>query len=288
MYDPIPENSVIVFGGSGMEVSKYIEAVYNDIWVFNLDSGRWNKTVCRGVEVKPLFEHRCVRVGHLMIVIGGITATNAKSTKSVDLQPNHDVYVLNLKTLYWSTIDITTNRGKTPKLNLHGHSLIADPYDEGIVYLFGGKDTVDGKRTSLETVAGARKMMKRSSQETHAWQIDLGSLEMSPIMARNLLQKPDMNIWLSRMHKKVTLFREIPPKRKPETREEPLFVLFGGARIEHFGYCDPELIEVVRVYNYAYQDMISQAGSSKQPKEADDEMTISTRHRHPRSRELLV
>jgi len=47
-----------MFGGSGMEVSKYIEAVYNDVWVYSLDSGRWNKTKCRGVEPKPLFDHK--------------------------------------------------------------------------------------------------------------------------------------------------------------------------------------------------------------------------------------
>ncbi len=278
-YDPIPENSVIVFGGSGMEVSKYIEAVYNDIWVFNLDSGRWNKTKCRGVEVKPLFEHRCVRVGHLMIVIGGITATNAKSTKTVDLQPNHDVYVLNMKTLFWSTIEISTNRGKSPKLNLHGHSLVSDPYDEGIVYLFGGKDTIDGKRASLETIAGARKIMKRSSQETHAWQIDLGAGIMSPIPTRNLPPETRYeHISVSCGQEGSFVVRDPPPKRKPETREEPLFVLFGGARVDQFGYCDPELVQLVRVYNYAYQDMMSQAGSSKQGKEADDDITISTRH----------
>ena len=82
-----------------MEVSKYIEAVYNDVWVFNFDSGRWNKTKCRGVEPKPLFDHRVVRVGHLMLVIG-ITATNARSAKGEQaMEPNYDVYVLNFKTL---------------------------------------------------------------------------------------------------------------------------------------------------------------------------------------------
>ncbi len=60
-YEPIPENSLVLFGGSGMEVSKYIEAVYNDVWVYNLDSGRWNRTKCRGVEPKPLFDHTAVR-----------------------------------------------------------------------------------------------------------------------------------------------------------------------------------------------------------------------------------
>ena len=278
-YDPIPENSVIVFGGSGMEVSKYIEAVYNDIWVFDLNSGRWNKTICRGVEVKPLFDHRCIRVGHMMLVIGGITATNAKSNKPADLQPNHDVYMLNLKTLYWSTIEISTSRGKTPKLNLHGHSLISDPYDEGIVYLFGGKDTIDGKRASLETVAGARKLLKRSSHETHAWQIDLGAGVMNPIPARNLPPETRYeHIAVSCGQEGVFIPRDPPPKRKPETREEPLFMLFGGARVDQFGYCDPELVQLVRVYSYAYQDMMSQAGSSKQGKEEPDDMTISTRH----------
>jgi hypothetical protein len=282
-YDPIPENSVVVFGGSGMEVSKYIEAVYNDVWVFSLDSGRWDKVRCRGVEVKPLFDHRVIRVGHLMVVTGGITATNAKSSKPADLQPNHDVYVLNLKTLSWSTMDVSTANGKPAKLNLHGHSMISDPYDEGIVYLFGGKDTVDGKRASLESVAGAKNLLKRNPHDTHAWQLDLGAGVMSPIPARNLPPETRYeHVAVSCGQEGSFLARPPAPRRKPGTREEPLFLIFGGARVEHFGYCDPDIIQVVRVYSYAFQDMMSQASGSKAPgnkvEDIADDMTISTRH----------
>ena len=277
-YEPIPENSVVVFGGSGMEVSKYIEAVYNDIWVFNLDSGRWTKTRCRGTEPKPLFDHRVVRVGHLMVVVGGITATNARSAKGEQaMEPNHDVYVLNLKTCSWSTMLIKTNKGKPAKLNLHGHSLITDPYNEGILYLFGGKDTIDGKKAALESVAGARRLMKRSN-DTHAWEINLKTGVMQPIPTKNLPPETRYeHIAVSGGQEGTFLPRAPPPKRKPETREEPLLYMFGGARIESFGFCDPVMIALVRTFSYTFPDLMSQTGSTKKD-EIPDDASISTRH----------
>lgn len=278
-YEPVPENSVVVFGGSGMEVSKYIEAVYNDLWVFSLDNGRWNKTKCRGIEPKPLFDHRVVRVGHLMLVIGGITATNARSAKGEQaMEPNHDVYLLNLKTLVWSTLEIKTHKGKAAKLNLHGHSLVTDPYNEGILYLFGGKDTIDGKKAALESIAGAKRLM-RVTHDTHAWEINLKTAVMNPIPTKNLPPETRYeHIAVSGGQEGSFITRDPPPKRKPESREEPLMYLFGGARVESFGFCDPVMLALVRTFTYTYPDLMSQAGGSTKKDEIPDDASISTRH----------
>jgi hypothetical protein len=296
VYDPIPENSVIVFGGSGMEVSKYIEAVYNDIWVYNLDSGRWNKTKCRGIEPKPLFEHRSVRVGHMMLVIGGITATNAKSTTiGNELSENHEVMILNLKTLVWSYVDIVTSTGKHSKLNLHGHSLVCDPHEPGIVYLFGGKDTVDGKQSSMETINGAKKWLKRGN-DCHSWVIDVTAGTMSPMSTKtsapinryeHLTQSGHANEGtLGHME------RQPPPKRKAGIREEPLMYIFGGAHSEIQGICQPTMYALTRTFTYTNPELISIGAGSKAPSQVqgnqggsigggdnqDDNNTISTVH----------
>ena len=93
------------------------------------------------------------------------------------MEPNYDVYVLNFKTLVWSTIEIKTHLGKSAKL-VHGHSLVTT-YDEGIIYLFGGKDVVDGKKAVLESVVAAKRLMRRKTVLTLGNQ--LKTAIMSPI-----------------------------------------------------------------------------------------------------------
>lgn len=286
-YLPIPENSLVVFGGSGMEVSKYIEAVYNDLWVYNLDSGRWNKTRTRGVEPKSLFDHRVVRAGHLMLVVGGITGTNSKAAGG-DLAENQDAYILNMKTLVWSQVEILTHHGKPAKLNLHGFSLVTDPYEEGIAYLFGGKTTVDGKRAALETVAGARKLLK-ATDEGHAWVLNLSAGTMSPLHTDNAPPENRYEHLTQREGFEGHLVERPPaPKRKAGSRSEPIFHIFGGSRTEIQGYCDPVMHSLVRVFTYTNPELMSiGGGGSKAPQgtgashandDYDDGATISTHH----------
>ena len=264
VFEPIPENSLIVYGGSGMEVSKYIEAVYNDLWVYNIDSGRWNKTKTRGIEPRPLFDHRALRVGHIMLVVGGITATNAKAaTTGHELSENHEVMMLNLKTLIWSHIDIITHDDKPAKLNLHGHTLVMDPFEEGLVYLFGGKDTVDGKLASLETIQGAKKYFKKTAHDCHAWVIDIQSGVMTPMPTIN--SAPDNRYeHLTQLcsSEGVVVERPPPPKRKAGVRVEPLFYVFGGAKSELQGLCDPIMYSFVRTYTYTNPELMSIGGGA--------------------------
>ena len=53
--------------------------------------------------------------------------------------------------------------------------------------------------------------------------------------------------------------------------------IFGGARIETFGFCDPEILALVRTYTYSYADLVSQAGNSTKKEEILDDVSISTR-----------
>ncbi len=225
-----------------------------------------------------------VRVGHHMLVIGGITATNAKAPKGEDgllLGESQDVYVLNMKTLVWSQLELLTPSGKAAKLNLHGHSLVSDPYEKGMLYLFGGKDTIDGKRAAMETVVGAKKYQRRG-QESHGWVINISEGTVASIPTKNTA--PDNryeHIGVSGNIEGVFLERALPPKRKPDVRLEPLMYIFGGSKVLEQGYCDPIMHQLVRVYTYTNPDLISVptgVGGSVADVDMNDDHSISTRH----------
>ena len=286
-FEPIPENSMIVYGGSGMEVSKYIEAVYNDVWVYSLDTLRWTKVITRGADARPVFDHQAIRVGHLMFIIGGITATNARNkdgSTALPLEQNQEVMVLNMKTLMWHNLLILQPSGRSCKLNLHGHTLVTDPYEEGIWYLYGGKDAVEGRVAAVESQASAKKFLKKSANECHAWMIDIKACIMKPIIANNM---PPENryehVMVSSGEEGRFLVRPPQPKRKAETRDEVLFYLFGGARMDMYGYCDPIVYQLVRSYVYTNPDLASVASMNSKSKTKDmsiieDDHTISTHH----------
>lgn len=58
LNNAIPGNSLLVFGGSGIELSKYTEQLYNDLWLFSLGTKQWSRHETRGVEPRPMFDHR--------------------------------------------------------------------------------------------------------------------------------------------------------------------------------------------------------------------------------------
>lgn len=268
---PIPENSVVVFGGSGMEVSKYIEAVYNDLWVYNVDVGRWVKHRTRGGEPKPLFDHRAERVGELLVIVGGITSTNAKPFISDELPvENNDVFILNLQTATWSVLEIFSPHRKPSRLNLHGFSLTVDPFspNSGILFLFGGKDTVDGKRAAHETAAGAKRLLKKAKGTNFTLQIDLHKCLVTQVEYKG--SAPDrryQHIGIALNDDELTKRPKLVPRmtvtgvKLPPPVEEPVLMIFGGARVEQGGYCDNVLYQLVRTRAYIDTE-VEDAGES--------------------------
>ena len=265
-YPPVPGNSLVVFGGSGMEVSKYIEAVYSDVWVYNIDLDRWAKQRTRGADPKPLFEHRSERVGDIMVVVGGITSTNAKPFSSGEpVEENTDVMLFNLRTLTWSFLALQQgplSSGLPPKsarLQVHGHSLCLDPCDpsSGVLFVFGGKDTIDGRHAAQESVAGAKRLLKRAPA-SNAFTLDVKAGVLTPVDTGSLAP-PEQRY----EHVGISLTdpsaparsRDRPAPKKnyrgelvlPPPFEEPLLLIFGGSRTDHGGYCDNTVHELVRV-----------------------------------------
>lgn len=79
---PLPGNSLVIFGGAGIELSKYTEQVYNDLWVYSFDTNMWCKHETRGIEPHATCQHRVAVAGDNMMIIGGILGTSATSAIS--------------------------------------------------------------------------------------------------------------------------------------------------------------------------------------------------------------
>ena len=268
---PIPENSVVVFGGSGMEVSKYIEAVYNDLWVYNVDVGRWSKQRTRGAEPKPLFDHRAERVGEILVIVGGITSTNAKPFVS-DEPPveNNDVIILNLQTATWSVLEFFAPHRKPSRLNLHGFSLAVDPFspNSGILFLFGGKDTIDGKRAAHESAAGAKRLLKKAKGTNFTLQIDLHKCLVTQVDYKGSApERRYQHVGVALHDDELTKRPKLMPRmtvagvKLPPPVEEPVMMIFGGAKVEQGGYCDNVLYQLVRTRAYIDTE-VEDAGES--------------------------
>lgn len=201
----IPPRSLILFGGSGIESSKYTEVLFNDLWVYNIDKRHWSRHYPTGTTPKPMFDHRAELVGENLIIVGGLTiAPKLQSQQQKVSSSRHmtDVAILNTTTLSWTYLDLYDQRGRTAKFRLHGFSMCPelpshgkDPRDVSSLIIFGGKDTsYDGSRappadsTSGSSQAGmlssyassasvsslaSNKKKRRTAAPTHVWRLDL-------------------------------------------------------------------------------------------------------------------
>lgn len=158
--EAVPENSLVVFGGAGIELSKYTEQLYNDVWLYSFDSNLWTRYESRGIEPPPIAEHKVVKLGDLMIVVGGISAVKSNvasaSTSLLD-NINSDVFIFNLLTSTWSSVQMFDHMGRITRLNMHGFTLVPDtsiqidggsnqnPLDSQRLIIYGGNQIVDSK-----------------------------------------------------------------------------------------------------------------------------------------------
>ncbi|CAM9188719.1 unnamed protein product [Phaeothamnion confervicola] len=111
---------LLLFGGStGLHYS-------NDLYEYNVRSGKWRKLATTGRKPSPRYKHQAVVVGDCMYVIGGGCFKPEQSTI--------DLYCLDLKTLVWA--ETTEMHGDIPKARV-AHSCSYDPVG-GDIYLWGG------------------------------------------------------------------------------------------------------------------------------------------------------
>ena len=110
---PIPNNSVLIFGGCGIEPIKKSEQVYNDIWAFDCDTRSWIQIHSKGPAPGPLSGHKSEVIGDTLVVIGGVPGTSSTSQAKSDqsLSFSSGVMTLNIRTLTWTCLDVRDSVG---------------------------------------------------------------------------------------------------------------------------------------------------------------------------------
>lgn len=145
----IPSNSLLVFGGVGIELSKYTEQLYNELWAFSFDSNTWIRQESRGVEPRPMYDHKMEWVDDSnLLVLGGITAPSKVPAAAFHTSPYSDVMLFNIRTVTWSYLKIYDMHGRPERFNFHGFAIAADRTSDehsGKFYIFGGRQVVDSK-----------------------------------------------------------------------------------------------------------------------------------------------
>lgn len=207
---PPLENCLVVYGGAGIELSKYTEQLYSDVWVFSFDRNIWIRYDTKGVDPVPTTDHRVYKLEDSMVVMGGIRDTTPKvGGNAKDTQNTSDIQILNLMTMTWSNLPIynSSNRDKSLKLNLHGFAAFPDqvfppsptvfnpnphrrgqtppPLDPGArnsqLILFGGNQVLD---TKAAIHSKGMKALKDKSSQDATFFLNIDECSICPILLR--------------------------------------------------------------------------------------------------------
>lgn len=113
-----PNNSILIYGGCGIEPSKKSEQVFNDLWAYVCETNTWSALSTRGAIPRPQSGHKSEMIGEVLVIVGGIAATPFSLSKN-DLnltaslsKMTSDVMTLNVRTLTWSYLDTRDPMGK--------------------------------------------------------------------------------------------------------------------------------------------------------------------------------
>jgi N-acetylneuraminic acid mutarotase len=113
-----PNNSIIIYGGCGIEPSKKSEQVFNDLWAYVCETNTWSALSTRGAIPRPQSGHKSELIGDILVIVGGVAATPFSLSKN-DLnltsslsKMTSDVMTLNVRTLTWSYLDTRDPMGK--------------------------------------------------------------------------------------------------------------------------------------------------------------------------------
>lgn len=131
----IPNNSLLIYGGCGIEPSKKSEQVYNDLWAFIYETKSWVQMYSRGAVPRPQSGHKSELVGEILIIVGGIAATPFTLSKSDQVLSaslstiTSDVMTLNIRTLTWTYLDIKDALGTL-------HICVRTPHFDSLFFVF--------------------------------------------------------------------------------------------------------------------------------------------------------
>jgi hypothetical protein len=184
----IPRNSLLVFGGAGVESSKYTEIYFNDLWSFSFDDHHWMRLTTNGIEPRPVFDHKAEFIDiDTLLVVGGMT-TSASPIRALErigtaVPIVSSVMTLQLSTLTWRHIECYDILGRPAPLTIYGHSLVHEPpfatqYEEAhekedhILFIFGGREVVETKNImNRKTPAAVKRTML--TPRFPAWRLDI-------------------------------------------------------------------------------------------------------------------
>lgn len=277
ILDEIPTNTLVVFGGSGIELSKYTEQIYNDLWLFSMDTMCWTRLVPKGgVEPKPLFDHSMERVGDSLVIIGGISgAVKTTVHASQDTATNTDVMIFNMRTSIWSFVKLWEPSGQPARFSLHGFSTALDvtntDHPQSII-VFGGRDIVTKTAASISRTTPVPCSTGRnfSKSNTNTFIIDLTDSSITPVKSATMLPSDryghmgmaaaSVDVLCNQykpsafptkpLKRQMTLRKKSPLTQTPH-RIEAMKYVFGGANMERGGFTDPVLYALMRIRSAA-------------------------------------
>ena len=248
--------------GNGFETAKYVETLYNDIWIYSLEHNRWQLLFPRGEIPRAMYEHKAELIGDQMIVVGGILGQPKATLTSIDHSAADTVLILNIMTLTWSYIKITDPYGQSISLNLHGHSLTRG--ENGALYIFGGREAADVKDANIEYQPKSRHGHKNYYYElnitTQQLSILKPNIENRIIPENRCSHLAFSNVSIDRILKeqedyflnyKGKSYHQllISSDESVSGEAENLFYIFGGIRITNTGgFCDPNLFLIYRLH----------------------------------------
>ena len=163
----IVPNSILLYGGAGIELSKYTEQIYNDLWVYSINQNVWNRVASRGgPDPKPVFDHKMEVINDDVVIIGGICGVVKGVYTNKEMVNNTDVMVYNLKTFMWSYLSLFDDSGNIVRFNLHGFSVARDvsyPENSKQLLIFGGKEIVS-KESAVNSLNPQISTVKRNNR----------------------------------------------------------------------------------------------------------------------------
>lgn len=200
-----------------------------------------------------------------MVVLGGITGT--PKSLGQDYANMTDAMLLNLKTLSWSYIKLWDRNGRTARFNYHGFTMAADiPNNPTTMLIFGGKEVVDNKAAStskhhppasnvyaayntftLNISDGTLTPMKLRDDSSALMDNRFGHLGVHAMSVEGIHHHFDLLARPKKQEKKKNQPRVFDPLMLLPVKVEPLLYVFGGSNIDHGGFCDPILYELVKI-----------------------------------------
>jgi hypothetical protein len=277
------EKVFLIFGGAGVESSKYTEVLYSDVWAYCFSRGRWYKLNPKGITPQPICCHKAELIGeHTLVVVGGMVGMEPHY-RHLSYESTSDIMILNTHSMQWSYLNLMYPNMRPAKLSVHGHSVVARWQDgsntAGILYIFGGKEVPDIRGGTIQHYDSVSRRANTNQQrlKPYGWMVDLHTGIVTPLetvgkllpdnryghigacaYASELqahdpikLEDPTNAAAVPKPHHKSVMDRlKANAIREFDNYEEPVMYLYGGCYVANGGYCGHTVYQLIRTHRY--------------------------------------